>query len=155
MDVSSLVPWRRRDELTSFRREMDRLFERFFEGWPFRLSGEEGSWAPSVDVSETAKEVIIKADLPGMDPKAIDVSVHGDVLRLRGERKKEQEEKSENFYRVERSYGAFARAIRLPADVDANKVKATYKDGILNISLPKSKAATVKKIEVKGADVRT
>lgn len=151
MDMSSLVPWRRRDELTGFRREMDRLFDRFFEGWPFRLSAEEGEWAPSVDVSETAKEVIVKAELPGMAPKDVDVTVRGDVLSLRGERKKEEEEKGENFHRVERSYGAFARSIRLPAEVDAAKVKATYKNGVLNISLPKTKAASAKKIEVKSA----
>ena len=151
MDMSSLVPWRRRDELTSFRREMDRLFDRFFEGWPFRLSAEEGEWAPSVDVSETAKEVIVKAELPGMDPKDVDVTVRGDVLSLRGERKREEEEKGENFHRLERSYGAFARSIRLPAEVDAAKVKATYKNGVLNISLPKTKAASAKKIEVKAA----
>ena len=151
MEMSNLVPWRRRDELTGFRREMDRLFDRFFEGWPFRLSAEVGGWAPSVDVSETAKEVIVKAELPGMDPKDVDVTVRGDVLSLRGERKKEEEEKGENFHRVERSYGTFSRSIRLPAEVDADKVKATYKDGVLNISLPKTKAASVKKIEVKTA----
>jgi HSP20 family protein len=151
MEKSSLVPWRRRDELTGFRREMDRLFDRFFEAWPFRLSAEEGAWAPSVDVSETAKEVIVKAELPGMDPKDVDVTVRGDVLSLRGERKKEEEEKGESFHRVERSYGAFSRSIRLPAEVDVNKVKATYKEGVLNINLPKTKQASVKKIEVKTA----
>lgn len=73
-------------------------------------------------------------------------------MSLRGERKKEEEEKGEDFHRVERSYGAFSRSIRLPAEVDANKVKATYKDGVLNISLPKTKEASVKKIEVKAAE---
>ena len=151
MGNSSLVPRGRRGELTSFRREMDRFFDRFFEVWPFRPSGEEGEWAPSVDVSETAKDVVVKAEIPGMDPKDIDVSVHGDVLTLRGERKKEQEEKGENFHRIERSYGAFSRSIRLPAEVDVGKVNATYKDGVLKINLPKTKEAAVKKIEVKAA----
>ena len=89
------------------------------------------------------------SELPGMDPKDIDVAVNGNVLSLRGERKKEDEEKGENFHRIERSYGAFARSIRLPVEVDANKVKASYKDGVLNISLPKAKETSTKKIEVK------
>jgi HSP20 family protein len=147
MEISSLVP--RRGELSTFRREMDRLFDRFFEGWPFKPSPQEGPWAPSVDVSETAKDVVVRAEIPGMDPKNIDVSVHGDVLTLRGERKKEHEEKGEDFHRIERSYGAFSRSIRLPAEVDANKVNATYKDGVLKINLPKTEEAAVKKIEVK------
>jgi HSP20 family protein len=150
MERSSLVPWRG-GELTSFRREMDRLFDRFFEGWPFRVSAEERLWAPTADVSETAKEVIVKAEVPGMDPKDIDVSVQGDVLTLRGERKQEKEEKDENLHRVERSYGSFSRSVQLPSEVDTGKVNATYKDGILKINMPKTKAAGVKKIEVKTA----
>jgi HSP20 family protein len=86
-----------------------------------------------------------------MDPKEIDVSVHRDVLTLRGEKKKEEEKKGEDFHRAERSYGAFTRSIRLPVEVDANKVSAEYKDGVLKINLPKSKKASVKKIEVKTA----
>lgn len=151
MEVSSLVPWSRRSELTSFRQEMDRFFDRFFEGWSFRPSAEEGEWAPSVDVSETAKDVVVKAEIPGMDPNDIDVSVHADILTLRGERKKEHEEKGEDFHRIERSYGACSRSIRLPAEMDIAKVKATYKDGVLKINLPKTKEAAVKKIEVKAA----
>jgi HSP20 family protein len=150
MEISSLVPWRR-GELSGFRREMDRLFDRFFEDWPSRLWPEGTQWAPSVDVSETPKEVIVKAELPGMDPKEIDVSVRGDVLTLRGERKKEEEKKGENFHRIERRYGAFTRSIRLPAEVDANKVSAEYKEGVLKINLPKTKEASVKKIEIKAA----
>jgi len=86
-----------------------------------------------------------------MDSKEIEVSVQGNVLTLRGERKKEQEDKGENFYRIERSYGAFSRSIQLPADVDTAKVNATYKDGVLKIKLSKTKEATVKKIEIKAA----
>jgi len=151
MEISSLVPWRGRQELTGLRKDMDRLFDRFFEDWPVRFRPTDGHWAPSVDVSETAKEVIVKGELPGMDPKDIDVAVSGNVLSIRGERKKEQEEKGENFHRVERSYGAFARSIRLPVEVDGNKVKASYKDGVLSISLPKTKDTATKKIEVKAA----
>ncbi len=147
----SLIPWRETRDLTSFRREMDRLFDRFFEGWPFRLGSEDGYWLPSVDVSETGKEVIVKAEVPGMDPKNIDVSLHDNVLTIRGERKQEKEEKEEDFHRIERSYGAFCRSIALPAQVDPDKVKAEYKHGVLSIRLPKTKEEAVKKIEVKAA----
>jgi len=147
MERSSLVPWR--GELGSLRREMDSLFDRFFRAWPMRASTQEGLWAPSVDVSETAKEVILKAELSGVDPKEIDVSVRGDILTLRGERKQEKEEKGENFHRVERSYGSFSRSVQLPAEVDSGKVDATYKDGVLKITMPKTKGAAAKKIQVK------
>jgi len=147
--MNSLTPWSSRGEMTSFRREMDRLFDRFFEGWPFRALVEEGQWAPSVDVSENAKAVIVKAEIPGIDPKAIDLSVHGNILTLRGERKKEHEEKGEDFHRTERSYGAFSRSIRLPAEVDVPKITANYKDGVLKVHLPKTKQAEAKKIQVK------
>ncbi|UCG79643.1 MAG: Hsp20/alpha crystallin family protein [Desulfobacterales bacterium] len=149
MESSSLVPWRR--ELGGLAREMDSLFDRFFGGWPMRVSREDGMWVPSVDVSETAKEVVVKAELPGMDPKEIDVSVHADILTLRGERKQEKEEKGENFHRMERSYGSFSRSIQLPAEVDSGKVNATYKDGVLKITMPKTKQAETKKIEIKVA----
>ncbi|MDY6990496.1 MAG: Hsp20/alpha crystallin family protein [Thermodesulfobacteriota bacterium] len=147
--MNSLTPWSSRGEMTGFRQEMDRLFDRFFEGWPFRAFVEEGQWSPSVDVSENAKAVIVKAEIPGIDPKAIDVSVRGNILTLRGERKKEHEETGEDFHRTERSYGAFSRSIRLPAEVDVAKVTANYKDGVLKINLPKTKQAEAKKIQVK------
>jgi HSP20 family protein len=147
--MNSMIPWSSGGEMTRLRREMDRLFDRFFEGWPLGAFVDKGPWAPSVDVSETSKEVIVKAEIPGIDPKDLDVSVHGNVLTLRGERKKEHEEKDENFHRKERVYGAFSRSVQLPTEVDVAKVKAGYKDGVLKVNLPKSKAAAAKKIEIK------
>lgn len=147
--MSSLIPWTGRGDLTTLRREMDRVFDRFFEGWPFRLSAEGREWAPSVDVSETAKKVVVKAEVPGMDAKDIDITVTGDLVTIRGERKQEKEEKEENFHRIERSYGAFSRSIRLPAEVETDKVDAAYKDGVLKITMSKTKKASAKKIEVK------
>jgi HSP20 family protein len=130
---------------------MDRLFDRFFDWGASPATVGEGQWIPSVDVSETGKAVVVKAELPGMDPKDIDISVNGKRLTLRGERKYEHEEKGESFHRVERSYGAFSRDIGLPAEVDGNKVEATYKDGVLKVNLPKTKKSSTKKIEVKSA----
>lgn len=149
--MNGLLPWKEERHLTSFRREMDRLFDRFLEGWPFRFQAGEKVWKPALDVSETAKEVVVKAELPGVDPKDIDLSVRGDILKVAGHRKQEKEEKGENFHRVERTYGSFSRSIQLPAEVDSGKVNATCKDGVLKITLPKTKVAATKKIEVKVA----
>jgi HSP20 family protein len=145
--MSELIPWR--GEMERLRNEMDRLYERFFDWRPLRRFGEAGEWMPSVDISETEKEIIVKAEVPGMESKDIHVSIDGNVLTLRGERKHEKEEKGENFHRVERSYGNFSRSIRLPADVAQDKAKASYKRGILKITMPKTQKESVKKIQVK------
>ena len=147
----SLIPWRNRGEVGRFRNDIDRLFDRFFDWGASPWTAEGSQWVPSVDVSETGKKVIIKAEIPGMDPKDIDISINGNRLTLRGERKHEHEEKGENFHRMERSCGAFSRTIELPAEVDSNKVEATYKNGILKVNLAKTKENAVKKIEVKAA----
>jgi HSP20 family protein len=144
--MSELIPWR--GEMERLRNEMDRLYERFFDWRPLRRFGEAGEW-PSIDMSETEKEILVRADVPGMEAKDIHVSIDGNVLTLRGERKQEKEEKGENFHRVERSYGSFSRSISLPAGVAQDKVKASYKRGILKITLPKTQKESVKKIQVK------
>jgi HSP20 family protein len=130
---------------------MDRLFDRVFDWRPFDLTVRAGEWMPAIDVSETDKEIVVKAEIPGMEAKDIDISLDGRVLTLKGEKKTEQEKKEENYHRVERRYGTFSRSFELPADVDANKVNATYKDGVLKLNLTKTKAQTVKKIEIKAA----
>jgi HSP20 family protein len=145
----SLTPWRERREVDNLRREMDRLFDRFFDLKPVSFPGEEAHFIPSVDVSETEKDVRVKAELPGMEAKDIDVSVQGRMLTIRGERKHESEQKDENFHRIERSYGSFSRTVELPAEVDESKVEATYKRGVLNLSMPKTMSETVKKIAIK------
>jgi HSP20 family protein len=153
MKMADLIRWKKGEDwgLTQMRRDMDRLFDRFSEAWPFRGVSEMGKWMPSVDLSETDKELIVRAELPGIDPKEIDISLSGKVLTVKGERKHEREEKKENFHLLERSSGSFTRSIQLPAEVHADKIKATYKDGVLNLSMPKTKAEAIKKIEVKTA----
>ena len=146
----SLIPWRETDRrVAPARREIDRLFGQFlnWDALPDVLSRSE--WMPSVDVSETDKEVIVNAELPGMDAKDIDISLSGDVLMLRGERKHEHEEKKENYHRVERRYGSFSRTLQLPAEVDRENVDATYKDGVLRVTLQKTERCSAKKIQVK------
>jgi HSP20 family protein len=145
--MRALVPF---SGLTSFRREMDRLFDRFFEGESLDLPA-FGEWMPKVDVSEGKDHVTVKAEVPGIDAKDLDVSVHDEVLTIRGEKKDEKEEKGEHSYRKERSYGSFARSIRLPAPVDATKADATFKDGVVTIKLAKAARAKGTTIAVKAA----
>lgn len=143
----ALVPWRPLGELSTLRREMDRLLERFFGEVPsLELPG--GRWEPRIDMSETKDTLTVKAELPGLDPKDLDVSVSGDVLTIKGEKKQEKEEKDERRHVVERSYGAFIRMVRLPAPVAQDNIKASFKNGLLTISLPKTEEAKQKAIPV-------
>ncbi len=146
--MPSLTAWRDRKDIEKFRKEVDRLFERFFEWRPPFFRGGEGEWMPVVDVSETSKEIIVKAELPGIEPDDIDVSITGHTVTIKGERKQEKEEEDENFHKIERSYGMFSRSIQLPAEIDPDKVKATYKKGVLTLKMPKVKAETVKKVQI-------
>ncbi len=109
---------------------------------------DEKTWAPAVDIYDNKNNLVIKADLPGMTQKDIDVSVEDDVLRIKGEKKKEHEEKKDNFYRLERSYGYFERSFALPTNVDTSKINAVYKNGVLELSLPKKEEAKPKQIKV-------
>ena len=118
----ALVPWKPFDELTSFRREMDRLWDRFFSERP-ALDMLEKGWEPTMDITETKSDLIVKAELPGIDPKEIDISLTGDTLTIKGEKQQEKEEKEENYYRIERSYGIFSRTIKLPVSVQNDKIK--------------------------------
>jgi HSP20 family protein len=142
----ALIPWRPWRELDVVRREMDHLWDRFTGEKPIEWL--KGEWVPSLDVSETKDRVVVRAEAPGLDPKEIDISLSGGVLTLKGEKKKEREEKDENYHLVERSYGSFSRSVRLPAEVQEDTVKASYKDGILTIALPKTERAKERAIKI-------
>ena len=130
-------------------------FDRIFRGaFPPYLGDSERStrtWAPPVDIYENADHIVLKAELPGIDPQDVEIRVEDNTLYLKGERKFEREVKEENYHRVERSYGAFARSFSLPNSIAADKVVADYKDGLLTLTLPKREEAKPKtiKIEVK------
>jgi HSP20 family protein len=131
------------------RDEMNRLFDSFFSGMPERRRGLlEGEWAPSVDVAETDEEIVVTAELPGIKQEEVDISIADNVLTLKGEKKEEKEVKEKNYHRIERSYGSFQRSISLPTGVDAGKAKATYKDGILCVTVPKVEEAKPKQIKI-------
>jgi HSP20 family protein len=127
---------------------MDRLFDRFFESRWADLPA-LGEWTPALDVTEGKDAVTVKAELPGVDSKEIAVSLEGDVLTIKGEKEQKKEEKDERRHRVERSWGAFMRSVRLPAPVDGSKVTATFKNGVIAITLPKAPGAKGTTISVK------
>jgi HSP20 family protein len=147
--AGELAPWRPFRELERMRREMDRLWDSFFEERPRRKAEEIGEWRPSLDVSETKNDLVVKAEIPGIDPKDIDISLTNDLLIIKGEKKQEKEEKEENYHLIERSYGAFTRSIRLPKEVQSDKIIASYKNGILKVTLPKSEEAKKREVKIK------
>jgi len=136
-------------EFDRLRREMDRLWDSFLEKGPGRRLRKEGEWLPSLDVTETKGDLIIKAELPGMDPKDIEVSLNEGVLTIRGEKKQEKEEREEGYHLIERSYGNFTRSIRLPKDVQSDKINASFKNGVLKVVLPKSEETKKREIKIK------
>ena len=144
-----------RSPFNALQREMNRMFDRFFgETGMAPFAGTEGLAAtPRIDVSESEEAVEIAAELPGMSEQDVDVSLTHDVLTIRGEKKQEHEDKQKNYHRIERSYGAFHRAIMLPAEVDAEKVDARFTNGVLRITLPKlQKGSGSKKIEIRRSE---
>ncbi|HLE21981.1 MAG TPA: Hsp20/alpha crystallin family protein, partial [Vicinamibacteria bacterium] len=111
--------------------------------------GELGAWAPRIDVYEKGDNIIIDAEIPGLKKEDIEVTVENQMLTLRGEKKETKEVKRDGFYQSERFYGKFQRAVALPAAVDESKIEATYKDGILTVTMPKSEEARAKHIAIK------
>jgi HSP20 family protein len=139
-----LLVWRPFEELERIRRDFDRLIEEFFA----KEEPVERVFAPALDVYETDGEVVVKAELPGVKKEDVEVLVRDNSLIIRGEKKEEKEEKTETYHRVERVYGKFERVVALPAEVKLEGVKAEFKDGVLEIRLPKEKTSKEAKIEI-------
>ncbi|MCS7277211.1 MAG: Hsp20/alpha crystallin family protein [Aquificaceae bacterium] len=138
-----LMLWSPFAEIERIRREFDRLFEELMPKEEI-----ERVFAPAVDVYETDKEVVTKVELPGVKKENVEVSIRDNSLHIRGEKKEEKEEKTETYHRVERVYGKFERVIPLPVDVKVEEAKAEFKDGILEVRIPKAEGAKEKKIEI-------
>ena len=159
MNLRSLVPLRSRthiarNEINPFdmlQREVDRLFDDFGRGFmpPQMLAA--ASLVPQIEVAETDKQIEITAELPGLERKDVDISLEGNVLTIRAEKKAESEQKDKNIQLTERSYGVFYRALELPIAIDPATVQATMSKGVLKITIPKPPHAEAKKIEVKEA----
>ena len=153
--MRSLIPWRRHTEraLSALEEGMEGLFGRFFN--PPLVAFEEKelrTWRPRVDVEETEKELLVKADVPGVDLKDVEVTLVDGVLVLRGEKKEEREEKEKNYHRVERFVGEFYREIPLPPGADPEKIEAKGAKGVLVITIPKKPEVMPKKIAVKSEE---
>lgn len=149
--MTSLVRWQPFRELTSLQRQMNRLFESFSGRtslMPFEEELSSLEFGPPVDIIEDEQKLTFKVEVPGIEEKDIKVEVENNVLTVRGERKLEKEVKEENFRRMERHYGAFARSFSLPPSVDAEKIEANYNNGVLAIQMPKRAEAKPKHIKV-------
>jgi HSP20 family protein len=146
----AIVRWQPFRDLLATEREFDRLFREAFSPLFAQREGELSTraWAPAVDIFETENSIVLKAELPGVDPKDVEVRVEDNTLYLKGERKFEKETKEENYHRIERSYGSFARSFVLPNSMDAEKVAAEYQDGLLTLTLPKREEAKPKTIKI-------
>jgi HSP20 family protein len=127
---------------------MNRLFDDAGRGWRAEEPAATTTWSPAVDIFETEGEIVVKAELPGVDRKDIALHLENNVLTLKGERRFEKETKEENYHRIERAYGGFSRSFSIPATVDEEKIRADYRDGILKIALPKKEQAKPKQIRI-------
>jgi HSP20 family protein len=148
-----LIPLFRKSEPSSLwweRPVSPSLFDEFFTEWPFRSQYPETarSWTPAVDILEKNGDLILRAELPGVNEKEIDLKLDGNVLTLRGERKVEDERKDNNYHRMERFYGTFSRSFTLPESVDRDHIKADYKNGVLTVTLPQKPEVKPREITV-------
>jgi HSP20 family protein len=167
----NLIPWRKthgipvaRESALStpigeFRNEMDRLFDRYLRrgswmeptGWFEDIDGPKRDFIPSVDVAENDKQITICAEVPGMDPENVDISVSGNLLTIHGEKKECTEEKKDDFYHCERRFGSFTRSMELPVTADVDQIDAELVNGVLTLHVKKLATAQAKKIDVKPA----
>jgi HSP20 family protein len=143
----AIQKWRPFGMLSSLQRDINRLFD---DTWPWRRGEvKEGMMVPALDVSEDKENVYVAADLPGVEEKDIRLNVQDGILTLSGEKREEKEVTEKNFHRIERSCGSFSRSLALPCQVDANKANATFKNGVLKVTLPKKEVAKSKEINIK------
>jgi HSP20 family protein len=145
----NIVKWDPFVELEDVSKHLNRIFGRF----PARAEADRevlamADWAPTVDITETDSAYMIKGEIPGVNKEDVKVTIEDGMITMRGERKQEKEEKNKKFHRIERSYGSFLRSFRVPDDVDENAVKAEFKDGMINVTLPKSGKSKAKSINV-------
>jgi HSP20 family protein len=145
--MAMLTRW---DPFRDIARLQEDLLGRVFDDRLFR-TGESMGWSPSVDIYEDGDELVVRAELAGVDPKDVDIRFENGVLTLKGERKMEKEEKKDNYHRVELAYGTFTRSFSLPGTVDPERIKAEAKNGVLSVHLPKKPEAKPKAIQVKVA----
>jgi HSP20 family protein len=152
----SLIRWNPARELAAWpsgvfgiQREMNRMFDSFFNHGLQDEDSAQTAWTPAVDIAEHDDEYLVKVELPGVNKDDVKITLESNILTIRGEKKQEKETKKENYHRVERNYGYFQRSFTLPTAVKSDKIDASYKDGVLMVSLPKAEESKPKQIEVK------
>ena len=146
MAITRWDPFR---DLVVLQERMNRVFEdAAVRGWKNDEPSATTSWSPAVDIYETDNEIMVQAELPGVDRKDIALQLENNVLTLKGDRRFEKETNQENYHRIERSYGGFSRAFTIPTVVDEDKIRADYRDGILKIALPKKEQVKAKQIKI-------
>lgn len=146
MAITRWDPFR---DLNILQERMNRVFEdAAVRGWKSDEPSATTSWSPAVDIYETDSEIMVQAELPGVDRKDIALQLENNVLTLKGDRRFEKETNQENYHRIERSYGGFSRAFTIPTIVDEDKIRADYRDGILKIALPKKEQVKAKQIKI-------
>jgi len=148
--MMDIIPRKKFSELSTVRNEMDRLWDRVLDDWSMPAMFAKG-WTPMVDISETKDKLIAKAELPGLDPEDIKLSLSGDLLTIQGEKKTEKEEKDEQHYSMERYCGEFQRSLRLPMEVQVDKIDARFDKGVLTITMPKTTKSHKKEIKINKA----
>ena len=147
--MRSLTPWNQYQELTRWHQDIDDLFRRFFSGereGSDQLAGT--GWMPAMEVFERDGQYVIRADVPGIDPKEVEVSILNDALTIKGERKKLQEVKEKESYYSEAAYGRFERRLALPKGIDPEKISARFENGVLEVSVPLPQPASGKKVQI-------
>ena len=135
-------------DLFSIHNEMNRLFDNWYKPSRYRAEGESLDWMPVVDILEANGHVEIRAEIPGLSEKEVQVSVADDVLTLKGEKTQESDEKDQKYHRVERSYGRFQRSFTLPANLNSEAIKAKFTNGVLTVSIPKAEEVKPKEIQI-------
>lgn len=142
----TIVRWTPRRDMLRIQDEMNRLFNNFVRST--EADREQTMWSPQVDIFESDDEISVTVEIPGMEKEDVTVSIQDNVLTLKGEKKQDTESKDKNFHRVERAYGSFERSFSLPSTIQTDRVKATAKDGVLTIALPKAEEAKPKEIAI-------
>ncbi len=144
----NIIRWDPFRDLATLRERMNRLFEEAYTSRGEKKDMVASTWNPSVDIYETENELVLKAELPGVDEDDIEIKIEDSTLTLKGDRKFEKETKEENYHRIERSYGSFYRSFTLPRNIDQDKIKAESETGILKITMPKKAELKPKKVKI-------
>ena len=144
----AVIRWDPFRDINTLQDRMNRLFEDANHRWRADEPSSTTSWSPAVDIYENDTEIVVKAEVPGLDQKDIELNLENNVLTLKGNREFEKEAKDENYHRIERAYGGFSRSFSIPAVVDDSKIRADYKEGVLTILLPKTQKAKPKQIKI-------